>query len=519
MKNFKATICLIASLNMFFSQIAFAKTENKSPTQLASENARRVLSKNKKAFSFWSHVRSGFTKKDQMFLDSWFLANPNMSLPEIKVIKVTQSDGTEGYRLLLSTTEKPISVEIKGTDSNQYQVNNLKFTDQDFRTLNTLSNQISENLKIQKFKLSDSVNGLDFEIFSKMSDDEKVMYFINKRLLLESAYQVMNQYSKSSLQKLPSKLELFANLFFDAAYAQNENTRCLTSTGFMGTLNAAQVCEKTTAASKKGPDLFSNLKCSSGKSLCNPLLYGLDRTDSAQGICVSESSAATACAEKSPIKTDAELAALKKSIQSFTPKMGPPEGMERPSGPPPSGSGSPMNGFIEKILKEQNDYIKTALVTCESNPKKDSKQCEELMARQARFNGTLSESVTVKTANASGAPQEERRSRIQSTVADERPDFTNEPEQKGPPKKSAAKDSSCGILCTIGQWISSPTGIITTTVLASWLGYRAGYLSSYRKSQNATVAATANAAASTIISPSAVAPTTPTAPDYTGGVQ
>ncbi len=504
MKKIKIFASLISILNFIFIQSSFAKTDNKTTTQIEIEKAANSMNQIENAYQLWSKIRSNYTLHDKYFLDTWFLAHADDPTPKIQIKKVRQGSGLDGFRLLLSQNETLGSVEIKGDLQEIYQLNKFQYSDSDFKDLKNISNQISESKNVEPFKISTSINQMDTRIYSNMTKDEKIEYFLNKRLVLESAQNVILKNNSTSQNKIRSMNLLNALLHiieYESLAIEPQN--CLLNTGFIGQQknNTCSAVESSQTDSSKTKNIFKNIKCADGMTLCNPMIYGLDRNNTGQGLCVSNTQIiGTSCSSLSPIQSDSDILAFKKSLENSNVF---------------SSTSSIDPNAITQILKNQNALIKKALQLCESNTGSDTDQCAELKQRQIKFNSML-----VDNSEKSDKPKISERNNEISTFTKSTKNVAREDSKSTP----ATSDTACGILCSMSKWISTPLGIITASTLAGFIGYRAGQITANRKNaaQNAAASAGLLTPTTNTTSPSTPAigtPSAPTTPIYTGVVQ
>jgi hypothetical protein len=352
MKLPKLLILSLAMLQIAVPQISWAGAYNTN-IRTALENTKVADGQPVLLTSVWYKVRQSLPREERSLLDTWSLRYPDFMIPSSDVVKFRQASGQEGLRLVMQPNPQTLTMEFQGEEERFLQANGVNLSLKDLASLNTSLAKLSQSTKAkQHLKLSEVSSSIDYDTFATLSAFEKANYFVNKRLVLESARKVLAQ--KSSAQK---------------------------TSGFWG--NSTQ----TLLALLLLGDPIQAASCPASQIECSPILYGVNRTSGAS-LCGSTSDSTKSCAAQSPLRKenlnrDAEdlirsiLSVKGNSSQEINDYFG--------NGPI---TREKFNQLELLLSREFNDSIQEALRVCEKAPQKDV-ACDELAQRKLNFNSYL----------------------------------------------------------------------------------------------------------------------------------
>lgn len=518
MSKMKLMVALISVLNWGVGQNTLAKAqgiqEKKSVEEQASQEIISFIAKNKTIADLWLQVREVFPAEDRQALDVFVLLNEDMPLPRLQVLPVHQTDGSPSMRLVLDSKDKSLSVEMKESEDNFIQINGHKLSRQQALSLGGLIQKISENSKNEKIKLSSLKNQIKIKEFAALNQQERALFLIQWRRLVESADRVLKNQRQQSDRFSSFRFEIFKQFLGACAQAAEgkatskfDAKQCLSLLGYVSNLDKSNQCVEVSSALQSDP-VFKNIKCADAVSaqLCNPLLYGLNQNNSGSGQCLTADDVkqGKSCAQKFPLDPKNPQAEIDKMVMSLKAlKL--------------DGDKLLANDAekLKVVQENMRQMVAKALSICNEAYDKDAtkmpSQCKELGDRQTAFNNFL---MKAKVA----AKAEEPSSASQKQVADKKDDGPKKaPVREASGQPTYQKITECDIWCSMKKAATSTWGIVAGTVLSTYAVCRVTKACGTKKVvQNTTTSTTSSTGVS--FSDLYQAPVTPTAPQYTGGV-
>lgn len=504
MKISKKLIISLFIVENILSPVAFA--EQVSAVSVVQQKLDAIEKEKNTYLQLWLNVRDQYSRQDQSLIDAWALQqnNSDRKNKEVRTTKVKTTDGDKALRAFIETQSGSNSYDIRITKSDDLIINKTSVEDLNPENLDQLIRNLSSGTFNKQILLSQTQQELEPEILAKLSSEQKAIYIIQQRKLLELSRLVLKK-KKASAQINPKLLFLF---FSPEAIAATGG-KCFNSLGYIATLDASGNCPDTVIADSK----YSNVTCSSGQ-LCNPSYYGLNRTDSGQGVCLTsaEVAAQKTCSDLAPLKTKDDVRSLMSSLMKSG--AGPEGGTGSRPERPPQGSGGKGGPGGPGGKNPVSEFIEQALQSCEESNLQSSDSCKELMNRKTLMNGFM---VEAKGRNAQGGDRQ-----AGSGKGSARRDSTSEAEVSSlASNNSSNKSSDCGFFCSAGRWLTSSTGIMSMLTIATGVGVYLWTKNKYKKSSTST--------ASTVTTDTSVTttgstlyygmPAAPTAADYTGVAQ
>ncbi|MGZ3724238.1 MAG: hypothetical protein ACXWQQ_00475 [Pseudobdellovibrio sp.] len=522
MLGLKRYISFVVSFTFLWTNSVYASGQERYPTSTQATEVRSAFDslgayQNKNFMDFWVQIRAAFPESERKYIDSWALINSNAKMPakmpQMSSMKTKSDSGTVGSRLMLNFDDKLVSIEVKGDDSEKFiQVNGAKLSLKDLKLLENISPKITNAQ--QEFKLSLSTNELDHASYLRMSSQERAVYIINKRLLLEAAQKVVLKYAKGGKETAYLHFKWLQWLVQASSAYADDPKKCVTQGGFIATGDSMVNCNNSAMLTS----LQGSLSCANPTdTVCNPMLYGLNKTNSG-ALCLSAADSAQnkTCGDLAPISEQNKKADIQQMVQSLM-KMNPTQaaaivkyitGQDLDTSKP----------LERQLFKDMNDYIIQAVQVCENGTDavKNSKECQELTQRKVSFNSYL---VEQRARTAGMQPNRPGGGAGRAASASSSASSFRAQDPNSDVMATNQNSDSCSWFCSLTKWLVSPVGIITAGVLSATALCLTHTLICKKSSTASTATTTGVPTATTAASPVVAAPVVPTAPDYTGGVQ
>lgn len=485
MHKIKQFLLTLTLLNLILEPVVFAKMNSQKSS---SREAIETLSYtgNEQLFStLWYSLRQDITPKERTFIDTWVLLNPDFKFPKSKIIKKSQRERSGNFKLSIQVDAETASIEFQNDKRGFAQVNGIKISQAESSSLNDSLAKLSKEKKLSRVSpmlLSKSPLSIDFPSFSSMKPYDKAVYFVNKRLLLESAQKVLAE--KKKVAEIHSFKSLFILLMNGTAAQANSTHKCLDSAGFISEQNKDD--GSCLITHRKTVGRYSETSCMPHQVSCNPILYG--------NVCGTSTPGET-CAERSPLreqnlKQDAE--ALIKSILATQGKSS----WEINQYFRGQNISQQQFEYLEEVIsKDFNNYINEATKICEARSDK-GETCNELAERRLNFNSYL---VDLKMNRVDSTKSQSFRKRsevlnIQNT------------------------EEECNWWCQNKGW-AIPIGIASATLVGLCAFKKISFIDMCSKKKTVTAEGGSPIIDSTMTTTTvdaSVLPVAPTAPDYTG---
>lgn len=475
MKLSKKLIIGLLISETFLTPMAFAEQNSLGTVK---QNFEKLSQQNPTYLQMWLNVRPQYSRQEQSLIDAWVLLKNNGQgkNKNVSTMALKSSQGSKDLRAIIDTSAGTRFFDFKINNNDELSINKMNTEELEVYNVDQLVRNLSSGTFNKEVLLSQTQQELSADELTMLSNNEQIVYLLQQRKLLELSRKVLSQ-------KKTARLNPKFYLFFapEMAFAAT-GSKCFNSLGYIATVDSSGNCPNTILSSSQ----YSNITCSSGQ-LCNPSYYGLSRTQSGQGVCLSSSdiSKGKTCSDLAPLKTKEDVRSLMSSLM----KSG-----ARPE--KPQDGKSPLSDFLEQAQR-----------SCEESNLQASESCKELMNRKTVMNGMMVE--------AKGRKQRPTK---------EEPAMSDREASSYASSSSTKEDNSCGFFCSTGRWLTSSTGIASMLTVA---GVAAGYFwarSKYKKSSSTTTATASTVTTDTTVTTTGTyneygLPTTPTTSDYTGVAQ
>lgn len=314
-------------------------------------------------------------------------------IPEMEVISVKGPNGQDTARLVIALpNKKTISIEMLGGTEKFVRINNQVLSYNEFYNGEAFMQKMVqdpvvklEGQRLRNLTLKKSIVP-STKIFAKFTPFERAQYFLNLRLLVESAQAVQEEALEKANKEQASTAPSFIDLLLEEAYAQQgsvppsawvgnpcvvagnvgkyirEGNRTFCDyrssvANFQSTASRIGKSDSNTAKSVAGGS------CPASQVRCNPFVYGFERSGG-QSLCVpvgrsaDYQQATRTCNVRSPLKTPADTQAM---IESLLKKEGKNAAEYFENGLMKESKVAELN---EGVIKEFDVFIEDALMVC-----------------------------------------------------------------------------------------------------------------------------------------------------------
>jgi len=437
---------------------------------------------------YWMTHRKSYNLSSIRLIDSWMLAHKTQPVIQYKLNKINSSSQSQAYRMSVALDQKTYFLELFLADDVKFKKNNKTVSDADFLKTESINFFDQDDVKNDRFLLSKTSSKLETSVFNKMSSVERSHYLVQLRFVYLSAQNILRADSNSEKTKSFSLFYLWPYIFGVRSYAvSRDRSLCIDKYGFQSHVNPKGECELQ-------KEQHSTYKCSEGSSLCNPQVYALNRKDAQSPICVTaqQKRDQISCEDLSPIKSASDIKSYMASMQIVN-----------------------QDAQVSENIDSIDDYIKKAMLVCESHQSKMSQQCQELMQRKMALNSYIYETESSQQGQSDKMAQRGQQrpppdSFRRNDSAQERPDQSNL--SMTTYRNYNQSSSDCGFICSATGWLTSDTAIKTYLTAG---GFLMGYLIAKNKYKNTNLSSTSNAATGYSM-PTYQYLNNPTTADYSG---
>ncbi len=296
-------VATISMVSMVLQPLAYGQTQENWAAQALKQYVRQnqKLGKPVTVKEFWDKNKATLHPEWQKKFFPSINLQKDERLPQMEVISVKGPAGRNTARLVITlASKKTISVEFLGGQEKYVRINNQNISYADFYSGEGMMSKLSEDSvvraeasRVQNQALKNSMVP-SYQLFKKMTAQERAEYFVNLRHVIQAASEVTNQAFEASSEKESAS---FVKLFLEQANAQNipknwVGKKCIVA-GYVGTYvkdTTGTYCDSTRAIknfaalnalkgltqNKVSASVYDK-SCGAGNLRCNPFVYGYDR--------------------------------------------------------------------------------------------------------------------------------------------------------------------------------------------------------------------------------------------------